>query len=1005
MKLPELLAPVGSVDHLKLAIFSGASSIYLSGKKFGARKYAENFSLSEMKFAVKFAHIYNVKVFVTVNTLIKDNEIIEVMDYIFNLYKMGIDGILIQDVGLLNIVNHVFPDFSLHASTQMNIQNIDEIKWAKNNGISRIVLPRELNLNETKEMVEFAHSIGIEVEIFVHGALCYSYSGRCLFSSLIGNRSGNRGDCAQPCRQKYQIAYGDNGDNKRIIQNNTISNSKNINNPISNNNINSDNKNNKNNHKKRFNDNYDEEYLISTKDLSLFNHLPELIELGVDSLKIEGRMRNKEYVSTVVKQYSIFLNQLKGSIYSKDKNKFNKYNNISNYKNNYNNISKKNFSKNNTSRKNISRKNSKNDKKSNRINVNLSYGNYFNNEKYFDSKEKLNLVFNRNLTNGHLLSRDFQNIMSRSHPGHRGLFIGTINDFDTKTNEMSILLKKNLINIPQRADGLLIESFNGKYGFEISNNPILDNDTKTNEKNLLVKIVKENNNIGMPIKKGDSVYLTKRKKLNDLTKSILNDKNQKSIKKTTISIKFLIDSSNSDNSSYFPVLEANVKLDNGKNIKVVEKSNDSWEIAQNKPITTGKLKKQLSKIGDLPFYISNFEIIYSENLFAPLSKINEFRRNFFNKLEKSILDSYKPDINDIESSKIRLNNFKRDFSNKFNNNINNNINNININSNNNNSYSSDISSNNYDLGGYSLSIYLNNLENLRNISNINNNHQNNNYQNNHHQNNNNNNNNHDNHYRGSCFDRVYFEVPVKSNFSGIKPIDISYYVMFLKEAFNISKNQNYELVWKWPDIVHSNTREGLIKILGILKKLNIKINVMTSLLGINNYLKNNYNINVYGSYPLNIFNSVTASNFKDFDLLTISPELSMEDLEFFMNKYNYKDPVLEVIIKGKIEALVTRKPVITKKHYNYIKNIKINANVKKTENNSIEDNLENIDLYLNDYKDNFYPLKNVEDGYLILDSKDVSLENKIPNFLSMGIKTFSIDARWKNEDYLLNLKL
>ena len=203
MKIPELLAPVGNMNHLKLAVYNGASSIYLSGKEFGARKYAENFSLEEIEEATKFAHLYNVKVYVTVNILIKEKEIPEVIDYIIKLYEIGIDGLLIQDVGLIRIVHEIIPNLPIHASTQLNIHNLEDVDWAKEMGIKRIVLPRELKLKEAKEITKYAHQNGIKVEMFLHGALCYSYSGHCLLSSYIGGRSGNRGRCAQPCRLKF----------------------------------------------------------------------------------------------------------------------------------------------------------------------------------------------------------------------------------------------------------------------------------------------------------------------------------------------------------------------------------------------------------------------------------------------------------------------------------------------------------------------------------------------------------------------------------------------------------------------------------------------------------------------------------------------------------------------------------------------------------------------------------------------------------------------------------
>ena len=205
MNIPELLAPVGSSEHLKTAILSGASSIYLSGEEFGARKYAENFNLAEIREAVKYAHFYNVKVYVTVNILIKEHEMKKVSEYVLELYKMGVDAVLVQDTGLVKTIHENIPDLPVHASTQMNIHNIEGIDWAYRHGIKRIVLPRETKLNELKELVNHAHSLNMEVEIFTHGALCYSYSGHCLLSSFQGGRSGNRGTCAQPCREPYEL--------------------------------------------------------------------------------------------------------------------------------------------------------------------------------------------------------------------------------------------------------------------------------------------------------------------------------------------------------------------------------------------------------------------------------------------------------------------------------------------------------------------------------------------------------------------------------------------------------------------------------------------------------------------------------------------------------------------------------------------------------------------------------------------------------------------------------
>ena len=193
MKIPELLAPVGSMEHLKIAINAGASSVYLSGKDYGARKYAQNFTLDEIKKAVETAHLYNVKVYVTVNTLIKQDELGDVLNYLNELYAIGVDAVLIQDLGLIELINRHIPKLKIHASTQMTAENQRKIDYLESKNVKRIVLPREMRKEEIANI-----KTNMELEIFAHGALCYSYSGQCLMSSFKGGRSGNRGTCAQP---------------------------------------------------------------------------------------------------------------------------------------------------------------------------------------------------------------------------------------------------------------------------------------------------------------------------------------------------------------------------------------------------------------------------------------------------------------------------------------------------------------------------------------------------------------------------------------------------------------------------------------------------------------------------------------------------------------------------------------------------------------------------------------------------------------------------------------
>ena len=201
--VPELLAPAGSIDALKTAVNAGADAVYISGKKFGARKFATNFTDAEIEEGLIYAKLRGVKVYVTVNTLIKDFQINAVAKYLIWLYKTGADAVIIQDLGIACLANKIVPDLDMHASTQMTIHNIPGVEWASKFGFKRVVLSRELGISEVEEIRKETADLGVEIEIFGHGALCYSYSGQCLLSSFIGGRSGNKGMCAQPCRKQY----------------------------------------------------------------------------------------------------------------------------------------------------------------------------------------------------------------------------------------------------------------------------------------------------------------------------------------------------------------------------------------------------------------------------------------------------------------------------------------------------------------------------------------------------------------------------------------------------------------------------------------------------------------------------------------------------------------------------------------------------------------------------------------------------------------------------------
>ncbi len=256
----ELLAPVGSMEAFKSAISNGANAIYLAGKKFGAREKA-TFTNEELVDIIKIAHINEVKVYVTVNTLIYDDQLEEVMEFIDFLYNNDCDAIIVQDLGLLTLVHNIYPDFVIHASTQMNTMTIKQAEILKDMGVSRIVVARETSIDLIKEIIE---KVGIEVEVFVHGALCVSYSGQCLFSSCTAKKSGNRGECLQLCRLPYSL-YKE----EQLVS--------------------------------------DSEYLLSTKDLNTIQHIGDLVEANIASLKIEGRLKSGTYVGVITRTYRKYL--------------------------------------------------------------------------------------------------------------------------------------------------------------------------------------------------------------------------------------------------------------------------------------------------------------------------------------------------------------------------------------------------------------------------------------------------------------------------------------------------------------------------------------------------------------------------------------------------------------------------------------------------------------------------------------------------------------------------
>lgn len=334
----ELLAPVGSFDALKAAVQNGANAVYLGGKEFSARASANNFDREELKEAVKYAHIRNVKVFVTANTLIKQYEIDDFLNYIKYLYDIDVDAVILQDIGMAKLIKSLLPDFELHASTQMVAHSLEDTLYLQNIGFDRVVLARELNIDEIEHICK---NTDVDIEIFVHGALCVCYSGQCLMSSMIGNRSGNRGRCAQPCRQKYELIDINSG---KVIDT-------------------------------------EGDYLLSPRDLNTIEEIDRVIEAGVHSLKIEGRMKRPEYVATVISSY----------------------------------------------RKTIDTYLEKNQ-------VNVSN----------ETINNLYTIFNRKFTKGYLLGEVGADVMNSNRPNNVGLYIGKVIDYNKKAKRLKIKLENTL---------------------------------------------------------------------------------------------------------------------------------------------------------------------------------------------------------------------------------------------------------------------------------------------------------------------------------------------------------------------------------------------------------------------------------------------------------------------------------------------------------------------------------------------------------------------------------
>lgn len=509
----ELLSPVGDLDCLKAAVQNGADCVYFGASNFSARAFASNFD--DLELAINYAKIRGVKTNLTLNTLIKNDEFEDAYNLAKKAYELGIDAIIVQDLGLATRLIKDFPDLPIHASTQMSIHNLQGTLKLQNLGFKRVVLARELCANEIEYICQNSN---VEIECFIHGALCISYSGQCLFSSLVGGRSGNRGKCAQPCRLPYEL-----------VQNG--------------------------------NETIDKGFLLSTKDLCGLDYIPFLINAGVTSFKIEGRMKTPEYVATVTRIYR-------------------KY-----------------------------------------IDLALSGNPYVIDEK--DKKDLLQ-VFNRGLSsNGHLDKEPNKNLIYPIKPNNMGLPLGIIQKYNKTKGHITLKLQEELCV----GDCISTQKENGSYN--VSELMVKNKNIKIGNIGNLVTIGRMKGNISV----GDKVYKISSKVLKDNALNSFKTENRK----IPLNIKLFIQ----NNKNISAVVNSCYKYDLYKNLNFEYTSNIIPNTSINKPLDKDTIIKQFSKTNNSIYKFKKIEIILDDNLFLPISSLNDLRRTILENIEKQTLDKIK----------------------------------------------------------------------------------------------------------------------------------------------------------------------------------------------------------------------------------------------------------------------------------------------------------------------------------------------------------------------------
>lgn len=522
----ELLSPAGNIESFKAACSSGADAIYMGLSKFNARVMAENFDEDMYIECIKYAHMRGIKVYLTLNTILFDNEIKDALNLVLKLYSHGLDAVIVQDIGIANLIKKMIPNISLHASTQMSVHSLEQLKYLEKIGFNRVVLARELTVDEIKYICK---NTDLEIEVFVHGALCVSVSGQCLLSSQIGSRSANRGSCAQPCRMKYRLY---NKSTKKILSKNT--------------------------------------YILSKKDIYGLEMLNKLADAGVHSFKIEGRNKTPEYVSLVTSIYKKYLDNVK-----------------------------------------------------NGLDINVLE----------DDKRELIQIFNRNgLSTGYLNGVEYKDSITQMSPKNTGIYLGEILD------QNKLFIKVKLEEEIDMHDG--IEIYSGEDIFSTIVTCIKNDKNKiVNSKEIKGETVWIGD-ISKNLDIGSKIYKTSSNELNEKYRKLYIDKKNQNRRNIDICIYAKKDKK----------IEASFKKDENNNIEV---SIDYIpEIAKNKATSIEQIIEAFSKTEDTAFEFNNANIELDDNLFIPVSKLNELRRTLVEAIEKSF--EVNIDVNEIENNMDKL---------------------------------------------------------------------------------------------------------------------------------------------------------------------------------------------------------------------------------------------------------------------------------------------------------------------------------------------------------------